>query len=474
MRVRWAFLLVLAVGVPVSAWATWQKWLIRPEYEWIGYYSEAVFKAKKDGKVQLFDFEGRALLPQPADSVTDYSDGFALVLAKEKRGYRITGTLAEQDLAFCAVEKPCYTERFSYCSEGFISVADAKGKQGYLGARGNLVFSCQFREARPFRKGWASVSLKEGEAHYIDPYGNTLPINIKTTDASSFNAKGEALAGNYQKLLIINTSGEVVRKYTMEDGQTEPPVRPYDYVYDEHPQDFEPQHNSQPNGEMPFQWKNENGLWGIMVTCEGDFHVTLTPEMLTLTPSEPAPEMAFTLDLPNGFGQDYTLFFDNGDGVERPVSLMGNRYAFTPSVGQNAKSVTLRWRLMSGGVLQWQDERTIPIRTKDTLIEVGPPFATSQYADANDRQRVKAVVTNDSDFPVEVSTSIEAVLPAGSGNRVVSKSAPSQRLAAGEKMECGVTFQVTDEERVKVIVIATQAGKVLKRNEATITLRPFY
>lgn len=473
MKYRIAFLAWLCL-LPMMAFPSWQKWLIRPEYDWIGYYSEEVFKCVKDGKVQLYDMEGHALLPSSADSVTDYSDGYALVLAKEKRGYRITGTFSEKDLVFCAIDKPYYTERFTYCSEDFISVADAKGKQGYIDTKGYPIIRCQFREARPYRKGWASVSLKEGEAHYIDAYGNTLPIKVKVTDATSFNEQGEALISNYQKLLIINTSGEIVRKYTMKNGQDDFPVRAYDYVYDEDWMHFEPSHNRQPNPDSRYQWRREDWHWGIIVIQEGIFNAILEPKSLTIVPGQNVPKMTYTLVLPSGFGKNYSLYFDDGNGVERLVTPIDNRYTFAPTVSRNAKSVTIRSRLMSDGLLQWQDEKIVPLQVKETRIEVGQPYCTSQYADANDNQRVRAVVTNQSEFPVEVSTSIEAELSSGSENRVVSKSEPSQMLEPGEKLECALTFKVMDEERVRVVLSVMHEGKLWKRSESTIILRPFY
>jgi hypothetical protein len=211
-----------------------------------------------------------------------------------------------------------------------------------------------------------------------------------------------------------------------------------------------------------------------MVTCEGDFSASLVPDALTLVPGQAAPEMTYTINLPRGFGMDYSLFFDNGDGVERLVTPIGNKYTFTPTIGRNAKSVTIRSRLMSDGMLQWQDEKTVPLQMKETRIEVGQPYCTSQYADANDYQRVKAIVTNQSEFPVEVSTIIEAELSSGSENRVVSKSAPNQTLEPGEKLDCTLTFKVMKEERVKIVFSVMHDGKLWKRNEATITLRPFY
>lgn len=501
------FLLLSLLSVTPMLHATVLKWLVQPQYDHIGFYSETVFKCVKDGKVQLVDREGKVLLPQPSDSVTDYSDGYALVLEKSKKGYRICGILSERFDEYNTVEGEFYTERFSYCSEGFVSVANAKGKQGYVDVKGYPVIHCEFREARPFRKGWASVSLKEGEAHYIDKYGSTLRVNVTLTDASSFNSDGEALIGNYQKLLVINTSGEIVRKYKMEEKK-EPPVRPYDYVYDEHPERFKIEHNRVPNHfdsryqAFYAQGKHgvklgyntvalpqfdavegvldgcaivsERGHWGIVKLVEGDFSASIDANVIIATPGQDVSERIYTLFVPKDM-DDVTLMLDYGDGIERAVALDGrNQYHFIPELGANAQSFTIRSRVMADGLLQWQNELTVPVRLMDVEIEVGKPFCTSSYANANDLQKVKAVVTNQSSFPVEVSTTVEVVLPSGSKNRVVSKSSPGRVLDPFGELDCLVSIKVVEEGWVKVVLTVTYEGRVYGSNEATLTLRPFY
>ena len=67
------------------------EWLLRAEYDYVSYYSEDIFKCKKGSEVQLVDMRMKTLLPHMVDSVTDYSDGYALVLEKNKRGYSVCG-----------------------------------------------------------------------------------------------------------------------------------------------------------------------------------------------------------------------------------------------------------------------------------------------------------------------------------------------------------------------------------------------
>ncbi len=504
MKLSRLFLVLLCL--PTALHASTVRWLVRPEYDHVGFYSESVYKCVKDGKIQLFDLDGNGLLPYAVDSVTDYSDGYALVLEKAGKKHRIVGVLAQSDNDFQDVAGTYYTERYSYCSEGFVSVADAKGRQGYVDVKGYPVIRCQFREARPYRKGWASVSLKEGEAHYIDRYGYTLHVDMQLTDASSFNGKGEALVGNYQKLFVINTDGAVVRKYKMESGQTDFPVRPYDYVFDEHPASFKAERNRVLSSEARYTAFDESGkkgvktggsvvvlpqfdevqgmardraivrngrLWGIVALAGDACSVAVAPTEITLIPGEAVPECVCSLSVPKDLGQ-VSLVFDNGDGKERLVALDGDQYRFTPYLETNANACVVRAKVLADGLLQWQGSLTLPVHRAKMEVRVGQPHLTSAYANDKDVQRVKAVVTNLSAFPVEISTSMEVELPAGTKNTVLSKSCPSQILEAGATVDCVVSFKVAEQGRVKVSVAATHKGRVCGSSEVTLPLEPFY
>lgn len=503
MKHKWILLFLMCF--PTALYPTTIKWLVKPEYDKIYFYSDDVLKCVKKGRVQLVDFSGNTLLPYAVDSVTDYSDGYALLLEKEGKKYRVCGIFGERYHDCKTVDELYYTERYSYCSEGYVSVANANGKQGYIDVKGNSIVRCQFREARPFKKGWASVSKQAGEAHYIDCFGNVLEVNTHITDATSFNDEGEALVGNYQKLIIINTDGVEVRKYKMKSGQTEPPVRPYDYVYDENWTTFEPERNKKPVLDAASIFFSDNGLYGLemrgQIICapqfdgidcvtdelaivrkgkacgvvgfvEGNFMAAIDPKEIVIIPDGSAVECEYQLMVPKDV-DDFTFLFDDGNG-ERPAKLNHGIYRFTPHVEALADSFTFRARVLSDGLLLWQDEQTISITHAKMQIEVSQPYCTNPYADENDLQKVKAIVTNHSIFPVEVSTSVEVLLPSDSNNQVESKLSPSRELGPDETLVCYVTFKVTEEESVKVIVTANYKGQKCSSRETTITLRPFY
>ncbi len=506
MKARRLFLWAASLLLPIFAQATSVKWLVKPIYDDIGFYSENLFKCVKNGKVQLINFEGKAMLPFAVDSVTDYSDGYALLLEKEGKKWRVSGVFGEQNHDCHTVSGAFYTERYTYCSEGFISVADAKGRQGYIDVTGYAVIRCKFREARPFRQGWASVSEKEGKAHYIDPEGFTLYVEMQLTDASSFNSSGLALVGNYQKLLIINTNGEVVKKYKLEE-EKEFPVRAYDYVYDENWASFRPQCNRHPKLQSPYkviakenlygyasdnqtllvpqfeEVKNAIGdlavvrmgqKWGIISFIEGDFYAYVEPTEIYVVPGKAIETFVYRLIVPEAL-DSIEFLLDGGDGEWLSGTFEGSfEIPFKPIIGPSDYSCTIRSAVVYKDLFLWGNETVLPVRRAEVDVEVGQPVCTSSYANENDIQRAKAVVTNNSAFPVEVETMIEAVLPPNSKNKVVSKSSPGKMLQPDESLECVIAFRVVEEEKVNVVVSASQDGKQLDSREAVITLRPFY
>ena len=506
MKTARLFLLLTLLAVNMALHATTLKWLARPQYDRIGFYSETIFKCEKDGKVQLIDFEGKALLPFAVDSVTDFSNGYALLLDKEGKKWRVKGVLGEKYNDCQTVDGEFYTERYTYCSEGFISVANAKGKQGYINVKGYPVIRCEFREARPFREGWASVSEKEGEAHYIDSYGDVLHVNVKLTDASSFNDNGEALVGNYQKLLILDTNGEVVRNYKMKNGQTVPPVRPYDYVYDENWRVYKPEHNKKPIIKSHYNVFANNGYygiedgnsvvsiaqfneiqciadqfaivrtkqqWGVVGYLDEDIRISITPSAISIVPGRETEDCLCTFDVPKTL-DSALLVLDSGEGTYRILHHEERPIRFKPYVKEGANSCTIRARAIYQGLFVWDYEMTLPVKYAKMKIAVGKPYCTSQYANENDLQRVRATITNHSTFPVDVSAAVESLLPVGSKNTVASWMNPRKTLQPEESMECYITFKVVEEEKVRIVVSATGDGSACGKNETIITLIPFY
>ena len=197
------------------------KWLMQPDYDSICYYSKDIFKCSKDNKIQLIDLSGKPLLAMDADSVTDFAEGFALVLNKKGADFQLKGYLDEEHHDFIAVNGNFLTTYYSHFSEGLLAVADEKGRQGYLDTRGHVSIPCNLKKARPFVQGWACVeSMKEGTV-FIDKEGSYMIVQFhlgKLSIATNFNEKGEALVGYTENgqndFAVINTSGKTIRNYT--------------------------------------------------------------------------------------------------------------------------------------------------------------------------------------------------------------------------------------------------------------------
>lgn len=503
------FLLTLLIWLATNVSANTVEWMIVPEYDHIEFYSESVFKCVKKGKIQLFDDEGRCLLSHPVDSVTDFSDGFALALEKVGKNMRIAGVLDKQNFSYYRVDGNYYATYYSHCSEGKITVMDARGKHGYLLASGELAVPCQFESACPFCQGLASVSEKEREAYYIDHRGKKVEMPglslMQITDASNFNANGEALVGNFSKLFIINKQGDVVRKYNMKRGQVDFPVRWFDYVYDENETSFSPETNKKPrpdsryssyaedkqvgirkNGQLvayaqfeaidimtsDFAIVRKDGKMGVLRFVAGDFSLSLNTTEVLAVQGRKSSDLVCTISSPFDNADDLYFSMDKGDGNWVPITLVNRQYVFQPFFAKTQTETTVRMKAVRGGLLLWQ--QAVELHKAMIHIEAGKPYSTSDFADADDLQRVKAVVRNRSSVAVVVKPAFQIALASDSKNQIVSKSSLEMNLAPGEQKECVVTFKVMEHEIVKVGLSVSYDGSLCDNNEADIVLEPFY
>ena len=229
-------LLFWVAFIPIGSAQT-ITWLVQPKYDSISYLNESVFKCKLGKQVQLVNAKGRELLVPAADSVTNYCENRALILDKKGDKFIIRSIIDESGL-LTKVNGDYYTNNYSYFSGGFVSVVGQSGKAGYLDVNGNLAIPCQYRIARPFIQGWASVepAKRKQQTLYIDSKGNLLKIrgfhDGKVVMGSSFNSLGEALVTYYDNdNAVINTKGEVVREYVRKENVI--PIRTYDFSFDE-------------------------------------------------------------------------------------------------------------------------------------------------------------------------------------------------------------------------------------------------
>lgn len=480
------------------------KWLVVPEYASITHYSEDVFKCiDKDGKLQLLDWNGKSLLPKDiaerADAVTEYSDGYAVVL----QGNKILGFFPEaKPHNFKSVSGDYYATKYSFFSEGYIAVAQGSvdGKQGYMDSNGNLVLKCEYVEALPVRHGWAAVTENGKDA-------KTLPRRYKRSDdwsakgmpalvsgesfvwVTSFNADGYALAKVKGGKYIVFDTKFTAKKNNVNGNKDENKkqlVNAYDYSYKPEGSDkpVPPPVNGTPTrngdystyekgGKRGFQTSNGNvvpaqfdeaqdfyanraivskdGYYGIIELLGGKFEPNWSAEKIRVYEySNEVESLQFMLTAPASLDNSkLKLEFDKGDG--RYVDCNGLRCDFKVAdqvIGRKSQECTLHAKAtyIDNGfpdLLLWEDSQTVSIEY--ISVSLSSPVVTSEYADENDNQTVKAVVTNTSDVAVRVSATLN----------VAGRSIPFNGvLGPNQSQTLKVTIKVDNDKQVQATVSA--------------------
>ena len=501
--------LVWAVFVPIGSAQTIQ-WLVKPNYDAISYLNGSIFKCKVGNHVQLVNIKGQELLTPTADSITNYKENLALVLDKSGNKFKIRGIIDESGI-FTQVNEDLFVNNYSYYSEGLVSVVNVSGKAGYLDGKGNLVIPCQYRIARPFIKGWASVepAKRQKQTIYIDQQRQTLKIsdfhNGKVVMGSSFNSSGEALVAYYDNdNAVINTKGKVIRKYNRIDDVT--PIRPYDFAFDESGKSSIPN----PSPEISFdteispfsfgqlmgykkadiivappqfsqagQFANgcaiicQNDKFGIVKRAEGTFSGTFEGEDLLVTEGKQKPTYTYTLVIPESLNPNaLEVMFDTGDGRMQTVNHKDNKYEFIPSIDNDADICVMKMQVMSDGLLLWTDSREISVM--NVSLDISAPEAISERANEHDELQIKSVITNNSDSQVIVSGFFYANFAKDSKNKFGQKKTFWYKIAPNSQREVFVDLIVVEEETAKVFVSVKVNQKPFGVKSAVIQLKPFY
>lgn len=505
--------ILFAAFILLSLFANAQtiKWLVEPKYADIDNYCREIYICTdQNGKIQLLDENGRALLPDNigADAITDYNDGdeYAIVL----QGTKILGFLSEsKPYTFQPVSGDYHITEYPFFSEDFLVVSDSKGKYGYLDLKGQIAIDCKYEKARPFRQGRASVEPAKKQVLYINTQGKTNnPDSFhggKLTKGSSFNGNGEAVVANYQDYAVINTKMLVVKKikYTPEL-----PVCQEDYSYYDGPdvcdssetgfmdstEDYTQEDNRcesfSERGAYGFRYKlgdevieipeqfskdfgfmNERaivsleGKVGIIKLLKGRFEPNWPTENVRVY-EDGAGQAQFSLSVPASLQSDNVkLSFDKGDN--RYTECDGLNVDFqipNQIVDRKAKSCTLRAKATytdnGPALLLWEGTEELGI----DYISIGlsNPAATSEYADENDNQTVKAVVTNNSDIAIIVS----ATLTVG-GKTVPFKG----EIKPNQSKTLTATVKVDEDKQVKASVTATVDGHNCGSKSSTVSLK---
>ncbi len=501
-------LLFWVTFIPIGSAQT-INWLVQPKYDSISYFSESVFKCKLGKQVQLVNAKGRELLSPAADSVTNYCENRALILDKKGDKYIIRGIINESGI-LTKVNGDYYTNNYSYFSGGFVSVVGQSGKAGYLDNNGNLAVPCQYRKARPFIQGWASVELakRKQQTLYIDSKGSPLKIRDfhdgKVVMGSSFNSLGEALVTYYDNdNAIINTKGEVVRKYVRkenvipirtydfsfdESGKNNIPISSVDIAFDEEPTPFLsgqifgykkadnivalPQFSKAGRFAYGSAIVSYNGKHGIVKLLEGSFSGEFVGEDLIVSPGKQVPSYTYNLVVPESMKtESLQVKFDVGDGKMQTVSLSNGKYEFTPVVG-DASVCRMRMEVLSEGLLLWAD--SLDRSVSNASLEISAPVSISERANEQDELRISSIITNNSDSEIIVSGAFSAKFADGSNNKFGNKKSFWHKMAPNSQREVFADLIVVEEETVKIYISVTVNQKPYGTKSTVMQLKPFY
>ncbi len=225
---------ILCLILAMPGQAQTPHWLLTTHYQSINPFSYELFKVKENGLVGIVDNKGTVVVPVTADSITNFTNGYALVLRKEEDRYRILSIFDFQRKVIPVDDtEALYAGAFPFFSESKCVVANKKGKYGYMDTSGQLKIPCKYLSARPFNEGLASVckgkggikglvnSVVEmvgggsdaiGQSLYIDESGQPLKLanEVGTPTLASTFSGGKAFVMNDKSAYIIDKTGQIV------------------------------------------------------------------------------------------------------------------------------------------------------------------------------------------------------------------------------------------------------------------------
>ena len=491
-----SFIIFILLFTHFFSYSQTVKWCIHPEYDNITYFGEDLFKCvDHSGKLELIDWDGKVLLHNvDKNAITTFDEeGYAIVL----KGNKIVGFLAQaKGHDFQSVTGDYSITQYPFFSEGLLAVTNGEGKFGFMDAQGKIVIPCKYVEARPFKQGWASVEKKKKEVWYVNPQGKEMrPDGFhggKLTKGSSFNENGEAVVANYQDYAIIGNKMQVKRKIKYTPDL---PVRLCDYSYAEdageecrEPEVFKLEEDNRiecysKDGTYGYQWKNggegdnlpaqfseaqpfyngraivaKNGKYGVIELLEGVF-VANWPKDLRVYPDGKSNLLRFSLEVPSSLESNKVeMEFDKGNGYyEKNTQLSSD---FRPNITYSSNYCTLKGRVNYDGLLLWEGSEDIKINR--ITIDIKRPAVTTEFADENDEQTVRAVVTNESN----VSVSVDAILKVAGLN-----SSFNGMLKPKQSKELFIKVKVTESKQVPASVSVKVDGHAFESKTSQVSLK---
>jgi len=230
-RLILSILIIFALSAISSAQTA--GWLIPPgAYSDITRLGPHLLKVSKKGKIALITTGGETLAPLENDLLTGFYEDRALLLRNDAQGERVMGCVSSSG-RYTPFKDFFYTlNGQKFYSDGLLSVADDKGRLGYIDDRGNRVvgFDGKYNRIKPFTEGFAAV-FKNKKYHLVNKSGT--PVKFL------FDGVGEVYGGTNVcngLAYIWDTDGnvytyDVKRGGTCKKFRNTPRDTSFDYLY---------------------------------------------------------------------------------------------------------------------------------------------------------------------------------------------------------------------------------------------------
>lgn len=235
MKIQHNILVSLFMACAAVASATTAKWVVNPGFVKINRIASDMFVAHQARHVGVLGTDGRWVVPATADSITEFNEGYSLVMTLNDNGeYRLLSIL-DEDKHVTPITEDYVVGEYPFFSEGLLGVY-YKGKAGYIDPSGKVVVPFKFGAPQPFSEGLAVVAkvgglkgtlrdvgkrLGVGESSnqpmtFINTSGKELKLAKSIGDinfATTFRG-GEALVRNKAgEFYFINTAGKILRNH---------------------------------------------------------------------------------------------------------------------------------------------------------------------------------------------------------------------------------------------------------------------